>query len=55
MVLMFLGAPLPLEMVYWASNQLRAVLSEYSAEAEMGEMFECYTSGESIQYNPAYM
>ena len=41
MVLMFLGAPFPLEMVYWASNQFRAVLSEYSADADIGEMLEC--------------
>jgi hypothetical protein len=42
MVLIFLGAPFPLEMTYCASNQSRAVLSEYSADDEMGEMLECY-------------
>ena len=50
MVLMFLGAPFPLEMVYCASNQFRAVLSEYSADADIGEMLECLLLAMSTDY-----
>ena len=48
MVLMFLGAPLPLVMAYCDSNHSSAVLSEYCAVDEVGAMAECYCKLEPI-------